>query len=181
MAAWACGSRGAGAMLFIGPEGPRRAGPGSGYGGARTTAGFGLASGSVASSWGRGSGSARALGGAGGASGRPARTEAHGQRRSAARGQKQRHGAGGRRKMTLIGGPHLSAAERVMGRRRAEEGGGPRSWAAQRKKGKGEGNGPVGLKAKRGKRNSFAFLKLVQTIQFKLKFREFKFNLNNKQ
>jgi len=69
MAAWACGSRGAGAMLFIGPEGPRRAGPGSGYGGARTTAGFGLASGSVASSWGRGSGSARARGGAGGSLG----------------------------------------------------------------------------------------------------------------
>ena len=53
-------------MLFIGPEGPRRAGPGSGYGRARMTAELGLASGSVASSWGRGSGSACARGGAGG-------------------------------------------------------------------------------------------------------------------
>jgi hypothetical protein len=46
---------------------------------------------------------------------------------------------------------------------------------------KGERDGPAGLKTRRGKRNGFAFLKLVQTIQFKLKFRELKFEPNHKQ
>ena len=49
------------------------------------------------------------------------------------------------------------------------------------KEGEGERDGPAGLKTRRGKRNAFAFLKLIQTIQFKLKFREFKFEPNNKQ
>ena len=41
--------------------------------------------------------------------------------------------------------------------------------------------GGAGLKSRGGKRRGFAFLKLIQTIQFKLKFREFKFKLNNKE
>ena len=67
-----------------------------------------------------------------------------------------------------------------MGR---EEGSGPaveKIWAAKKEKEKG-GAGPAGLKARGGKRKDFAFLKLNQTIQFKLKFREFKFEPNNKQ
>ena len=48
----------------------------------------------------------------------------------------------------------------------------------EKKKRKGEGGG---LKTRGGKRKDFAFLKLNQTIQFKLKFREFKFEPNNKQ
>ena len=49
------------------------------------------------------------------------------------------------------------------------------------KEGEGERHGSAGLKTRRGKRNGFAFLKLDQIIQFKLKFREFKFEPNNKQ
>ena len=56
-------------------------------------------------------------------------------------------------------------------------------WAAgeEKKKGRGRWAGPAGLKTRGGKRKDFAFLKLKQTIQFKLKFREFKFEPNNKQ
>ena len=54
-------------------------------------------------------------------------------------------------------------------------------WAAgeEKKKGRGRWAGPAGLKTR--ERKDFAFLKLNQTIQFKLKFREFKFEPNNKQ
>jgi len=51
----------------------------------------------------------------------------------------------------------------------------------EKEKEKKGGAGPAGLKARGGKRKDFAFLKLNQTIQFKLKFREFKFEPNNKQ
>jgi hypothetical protein len=62
------------------------------------------------------------------------------------------------------------------------KGDGPSRVGLQEKEKRGRGRfGLIGLKTRRGKRNSFAFLKLIQTIQFKLKFREFKFKLNNKQ
>ena len=51
----------------------------------------------------------------------------------------------------------------------------------EKEKEKKGGAGPAGLKARGGKRKDFAFLKLNQTIQFKLKLREFKFEPNNKQ
>ena len=64
-----------------------------------------------------------------------------------------------------------------VGRREGEFG----PWEKKKKKGRGRWAGPAGLKTRGGKRKDFAFLKLNQTIQFKLKFREFKFKLNNKQ
>ena len=50
-------------------------------------------------------------------------------------------------------------------------------WAAKKRR-KKEG---LGREIKGREKREFAFLKLIQTIQFKLKFREFKFELNNKQ
>ena len=62
------------------------------------------------------------------------------------------------------------ASGRVLGHRKEKE-----------KEGEGERDGLAGLNTRRGKRIGFAFLKLIQTIEFKLKFREFKFEPNNKQ
>ena len=65
---------------------------------------------------------------------------------------------------------------------RGEKRVGRRGVLGREEKGKERGRERwAGLKTRRGKRNGFAFLKLIQTIQFKFKFREFKFNLNNKQ
>jgi len=57
---------------------------------------------------------------------------------------------------------------------------GCRVWAARKKKEKGEG---VGWAEKRWGENRKAlhFYTRVKQIQFKLKFKEFKFKLNNKQ
>ena len=52
----------------------------------------------------------------------------------------------------------------------------------KKKKGRGRWAGPAGLKSKGRKKKSLCiFFKLIQTIQFKLKFKEFKFEPNNKQ
>jgi hypothetical protein len=78
-----------------------------------------------------------------------------------------------------------------------ERGGkGAPDWAKTRELGRWRGFGPCGKERKEGKKKkrwagwaekerekkkAFPFLKLIQTIQFKLKFREFKFEPNNKQ
>ena len=91
---------------------------------------------------------------------------------------------------TPTGGARLSVAaggegRDGLGRRKRKSNGpamgefGPRE--KKKKKGRGRWAGPAGLKTRGGKRKDFAFLKLNQTIQFKLKFREFKFEPNNKQ
>ena len=80
----------------------------------------------------------------------------------------------GRRDWAARGGK-----ERKEGRDRGA-GLGPKK-RRKKKKGRGRWAGPAGLKTRGGKRKDFAFLKLNQTIQFKLKFREFKFEPNNKQ
>ena len=127
---------------------------------------------------------------AGGAAGaRVARKqgEAHGQRRSSARGQiglglnrvPAGHGEEGDpdRRGPPVGGREGRGRERrVVPGKRKWAGGGVLGLGEKGKK----GDGPVGLKSRGGKRKGFAFLKLIQTIQFKLKFRKFKFEPNNK-
>jgi len=58
---------------------------------------------------------------------------------------------------------------------------GRREEKKKRKREKGRKRWACWAENKKRKRNGFAFLKLIQTIQFKLKFREFKFEPNNKQ
>ena len=94
------------------------------------------------------------------------------------------HDAG---KTAPTGGAHLSVAEEKGKGVGGRVGPGKRFWAGgeenlgrEKEKEKG-GAGPAGLKSRGGKRRGFAFLKLIQIIQFKLKFREFKFEPNNKQ
>jgi len=63
----------------------------------------------------------------------------------------------------------------------AGEGSGPARGEVgpgEKKKEKG-GLGRLGIKGR--KKKSFCIFELIQTIQFKLKFREFKFEPNNKQ
>ena len=72
-------------------------------------------------------------------------------------------------------------AELQFGPGRGKWAGGGENLGREKEKEKKGGAGPAGLKARGGKRKDFAFLKLNQTIQFKLKFREFKFEPNNKQ
>ena len=78
------------------------------------------------------------------------------------------------------GGRGAKQAELQFGPGRGKWAGGGENLGREKEKEKG-GAGPAGLKARGGKRKDFAFLKLNQTIQFKLKFREFKFEPNNKQ
>ena len=59
--------------------------------------------------------------------------------------------------------PAAGLAGREEGRWERESGLG-RDLGPHGKKRRGGRDGPVGLKARRGKRNSFAFLKLIQTI-----------------
>ena len=87
-------------------------------------------------------------------------------------GRERRGGRGGE-----AGRAAVWAGKREVGRREGEFG--PRE--KKKKKGRGRWDGPAGLKTRGGKRKDFAFFKLNQTIQFKLKFREFKFEPNNKQ
>ena len=51
----------------------------------------------------------------------------------------------------------------------------------EKKKGEGERRDGLGRNKREGKRVGFPFLNLIQTLQSKFKFNEFKFKLNNKQ
>ena len=92
-----------------------------------------------------------------------------------------------------VGGDPDRRAPSVGGLREGEAGtgwAGVRRWAGGgglAREGERKKKGEVGLgwnqgrKRERKKKGFAFFLKLFQTIQFKFKFREFKFKLNNKQ